>query len=52
MANGVARLSANYCCDKLRWQTLGLSEAQYWQRYIFSCVGKSSNAGRGLHAVV
>ncbi|KAI8476050.1 MAG: hypothetical protein J3K34DRAFT_402783 [Monoraphidium minutum] len=39
MANGVARLSPHYCCDDLRWRTLGMSEARYWQRHVFSFAG-------------
>jgi hypothetical protein len=39
MANGVARLSPHYCCDALRWRTLGCSEARYWQQHILSCTG-------------
>jgi hypothetical protein len=37
MANGVARLSKHYCCDALRWRTLGTSEAEYWARHVFGC---------------
>lgn len=39
MANGIARLSPNYCCDDLRWGSLGMSEARYWQRHVLSCTG-------------
>lgn len=36
MANGIARLSPNYCCDSLRFWSLGQSEAEWWHRNIFS----------------
>jgi len=36
MANGVARLSPHYCCDHMRWRTLGCSEAQFWHRHVFA----------------
>lgn len=35
MAHGIARLSPLYCSDKLRLLSVGYSEAQWWQRYIF-----------------
>ena len=36
MAHGVARLSANYCCDPLRWRALGWYEAAWWDRHVLS----------------
>mmetsp|Transcript_8371 Transcript_8371/g.25104 ORF Transcript_8371/g.25104 Transcript_8371/m.25104 type:complete len:379 (+) Transcript_8371:2625-3761(+) len=36
MAHGVARLSPHYCCDVMRWRSLGSSEAQWWDRYVLS----------------
>ncbi len=35
MAHGIARFSPLYCSDKLRLLSIGYSEAQWWQRYIF-----------------
>jgi len=35
VAHGVARLSPNYCCDNLRWKSLGWSEAQWWNNHVF-----------------
>lgn len=35
MAHGIARFSPLYCSDKLRLLSVGYSEAQWWQRYIF-----------------
>jgi len=49
MANGVARLSPNYCCDVLRWRTLGSSEAQYWQRHVLSCIGAPRSNAVNAH---
>ncbi len=49
MANGVARLSPHYCCDALRWRTLGWSEAQWWHHHIFSVEGAQA-AARGQAA--
>jgi hypothetical protein len=40
MANGVARLSPHYCCDQLRWRTLGVSEACWWNKHIFGVEGE------------
>ena len=36
MANGIARCSPKYCCDAMRWKTLGSSEAAFWQRHVFA----------------
>lgn len=35
MAHGIARFSPIFCSDKLRIWSVGYSEAQWWQRYIF-----------------
>ncbi len=35
MAHGIARLSPNYCCDIMRWKSIGYYEAQVWQRLVF-----------------
>lgn len=37
--NGISRLSPNYCCDKMRFYTLGYSEGEIWARNIFGCMG-------------
>lgn len=39
MAHSVARLSPNYCCDGMRWRSLGLSEAVWWQRNVLAVMG-------------
>lgn len=36
MANGIARLSPHYCCDPMRWWSLGYSEAQWWDYFVLS----------------
>lgn len=30
LGNGVARLSPNYCTDRMRWLSLGWYEAEVW----------------------
>jgi len=37
-ANSLARLSANYCTDRMRWRTLGWFEAEVWDRHVFGCM--------------
>jgi hypothetical protein len=32
----IARFSPDYCTDCLRWKTLGLSEAEWWEHYLLS----------------
>jgi endonuclease/exonuclease/phosphatase family metal-dependent hydrolase len=34
MAHGVARLSPHYAHGPLRWRTLGLTEAEWWERHV------------------
>ncbi|KAL4858574.1 hypothetical protein ACK3TF_001528 [Chlorella vulgaris] len=34
MAHGIARLSPNYCCDRMRFRSIGLDEAMVWHRYV------------------
>jgi hypothetical protein len=41
MAHSVARLSPNYCCDGMRWRSLGSSEAAWWQRYVLAVMGEA-----------
>lgn len=36
MANSIARLSPHYCCDMMRWWSLGYSEAQWWDKFVLS----------------
>ncbi|KAK3248710.1 hypothetical protein CYMTET_41833 [Cymbomonas tetramitiformis] len=36
MANGIARFSPHYCCDKMRFWTIGESEGEWWDRNVFS----------------
>lgn len=35
MAHGLARLLPKYCCDSMRWRSVGWSEAEWWQRNLF-----------------
>lgn len=39
MGHSVARLSPNYCCDSMRWRSLGSSEAAWWQKHVLSVTG-------------
>lgn len=32
MAHGLARFFSRYCCDAMRWRSLGWSEAEWWQK--------------------
>ena len=36
MAHGLARFLPKYCCDGMRWKSVGWSEAEWWQRNLFS----------------
>ena len=36
MAHGVARLSPLYCCDQMRFWTIGRTEAHFWHHNVFS----------------
>eukprot|EP01024_Parvocaulis_polyphysoides_P012591 TRINITY_DN14591_c0_g1_i4.p4 TRINITY_DN14591_c0_g1~~TRINITY_DN14591_c0_g1_i4.p4 ORF type:complete len:144 (-),score=26.45 TRINITY_DN14591_c0_g1_i4:422-853(-) len=36
MGHGFARLSPYYCMDKMRYMTIGQSEARWWDENIFS----------------
>lgn len=36
MAHGLARFFPKYCCDAMRWRSVGWSEAEWWQRNLFS----------------
>jgi hypothetical protein len=47
MAHGVARLSPHYCCDAMRWRSLGSSEAAFWQRHVLSVTGGGAAAACG-----
>lgn len=47
MAHSVARLSRHYCCDALRWRSLGLSEAAWWQRHVLAVTGACLGAHAG-----
>ena len=38
MGHGVARLSRHYCCDAMRWRTLGWYEAAWWHAHVLSQV--------------
>lgn len=36
MAHGLARFFPKYCCDGMRWGSVGWSEAEWWQRNLFA----------------
>lgn len=36
MAHGIARLSPNYCCDRMRFLTLGRDEGVIWERAVLA----------------
>ena len=36
MAHGLARLSPKYCCDKMRFWTIGRPEALFWHRNLIT----------------
>ena len=36
MAHGVARLSPSYCCDRMRFRSLGSDEAVVWEREVLA----------------
>lgn len=41
MAHGVARLSPNYCCDAMRFWTLGRPEAHFWHHNVLAITDPS-----------
>lgn len=36
MAHGIARMSPNYCCDAMRFWSLGRTEAHFWHHNVLS----------------
>lgn len=38
MAHGIARFSPKFCTDKMRFWSLGQSEAALWQKKVFNIV--------------
>ena len=36
MAHGIARLSPNYCCDSMRFWSIGQTEAYFWHHNVLS----------------
>ena len=38
MAHGIARLSPKFCKDKMRFWSIGQSEAQFWDKAVFQVV--------------
>ncbi|KAK9820602.1 hypothetical protein WJX72_012209 [[Myrmecia] bisecta] len=46
MAHGIARLSANYCCDKMRFWSLGQSEGAFWHRNVISIMDSAWDPAR------
>lgn len=50
MAHGLARFFPNYCCDGMRWRSVGWSEAEWWQRNLFSVTTDlTTAAGTGIN---
>ena len=41
MAHGIARLSPNYCCDKMRFWSIGQQEAVFWHHNVFGQMAAS-----------
>ena len=44
MAHGIARLSPNFCCDKMRFRNLGRTEAQFWEDAVLAQADKKYSA--------
>ena len=36
MGHGIARFSPNFCCDKMRFWSIGRTEGEVWERDVFS----------------
>eukprot|EP01026_Neomeris_dumetosa_P059131 TRINITY_DN5519_c0_g1_i2.p2 TRINITY_DN5519_c0_g1~~TRINITY_DN5519_c0_g1_i2.p2 ORF type:complete len:227 (-),score=32.78 TRINITY_DN5519_c0_g1_i2:250-930(-) len=47
MGHGFARLSPYYCMDRMRFQSIGYSEARWWDRNVFQ---QKVEAGRKLNS--
>lgn len=47
MAHGLARFIPYCCCDGMRWRSVGWSEAEWWQRNLFSV---TPELARGLNS--
>ena len=43
IGSGWARLSPFHCTDRFRWESLGWSEAAWWQEHVFK-PGSASHA--------
>ena len=41
MAHGIARLSPNYCCDAMRFWSVGRTEAHFWHQTVLSVADPS-----------
>lgn len=41
MAHGIARLSPNYCCDAMRFWSIGRTEAYFWHQTVLSVADPS-----------
>ena len=48
MAHGLARFLPKYCCDGMRWRSVGWSEAEWWQRNLFSVTPDISGKGKSM----
>ena len=49
MAHGIARFSSKFCTDKMRFWSLGQSEASFWHHKVF-CVADPSTVPEQDHA--
>lgn len=45
MAHGLARFFKKYCCDAMRWRSLGWSEAQWWQKNLWQVTPELAGEG-------
>ena len=49
MAHGIARLHPSYCCDHLRWRSIGQTEAEWWQSRLFDFYDHDGPINTKLH---
>ena len=50
MAHGIARFSATYCRDWMRWGSLGWTEAEWWHHHVLEVLDSSCPINRRLLA--
>ena len=51
MAHGLARFFSRYCCDAMRWRSLGWSEAEWWQKNLMQVTPEWTGAD-GINALL